>query len=361
MANQSAAAQIAHIFHLFAASLCFFILLKSSGWRAYIGFLSQSCWFLLFHTFSVCAGQQIKPTSTSRAGESCSLAMRHRRPYKTHRWPIIVLMSWFAPCAPGCGNKSLRLRFSFCLIHLGTSRREHERRRRNPVYRQQNKFDFQGADSLPGDFVIRRYWKVHGCFGQRWVSVPCGGDFLFLTLTLFALAFTEEMVYTKLSPFRCINENATNEWVTEWPVFFQPLTVKSYGTEDRHTDRPVPSKDEIYDYIIFRGSDIKDITVSEPPKSQHGLPCDPAIVQVRVVVIYIYFFLFNIFFPNKTLFHYSSSRPWAAPLLDTTHVGAPTETWCTPTTSGLLPPFSASSTMHHSALVIIIIIMIIDM
>lgn len=57
-------------------------------------------------------------------------------------------------------------------------------------------------------------------------------------------------------------------------------TVKSYGTEDRHTDRSVPPKDEIYEYIIFRGSDIKDITVSEPPKSQHGLPCDPAIVQV---------------------------------------------------------------------------------
>lgn len=58
------------------------------------------------------------------------------------------------------------------------------------------------------------------------------------------------------------------------------LIVKSYGTEDRHTDRPVPPKDEIYEYIIFRGSDIKDITVSEPPKPQHGLPCDPAIVQV---------------------------------------------------------------------------------
>lgn len=78
---------------------------------------------------------------------------------------------------------------------------------------------------------------------------------------------------------------------------FQPLTVKSYGTEDRHTDRPVPSKDEIYDYIIFRGSDIKDITVSEPPKAQHGLPCDPAIVQVGVTPhgplfytsIYLYF------------------------------------------------------------------------
>uniref|UniRef100_A0A8C5EH34 LSM family member 14B n=1 Tax=Gouania willdenowi TaxID=441366 RepID=A0A8C5EH34_GOUWI len=55
--------------------------------------------------------------------------------------------------------------------------------------------------------------------------------------------------------------------------------VKSYGTEDRHADRPVPPKDEIYEYIIFRGSDIKDITVSEPPKPHHGLPRDPAIVQ----------------------------------------------------------------------------------
>ncbi|XP_051272513.1 protein LSM14 homolog B-like isoform X2 [Dicentrarchus labrax] len=58
--------------------------------------------------------------------------------------------------------------------------------------------------------------------------------------------------------------------------------VKSYGTEDRHTDRPVPPKDEIYEYIIFRGSDIKDITVSEPPKPHHGLPRDPAIVQSSV-------------------------------------------------------------------------------
>ncbi|XP_021171887.2 protein LSM14 homolog B isoform X1 [Fundulus heteroclitus] len=55
--------------------------------------------------------------------------------------------------------------------------------------------------------------------------------------------------------------------------------VKSYGTEDRSTERPVPPKDEIYEYIIFRGSDIKDITVSEPPKPHHGLPRDPAIVQ----------------------------------------------------------------------------------
>lgn len=65
-------------------------------------------------------------------------------------------------------------------------------------------------------------------------------------------------------------------------LFFERFLppVKSYGTEDRHTDRPVPPKDEIYEYIIFRGSDIKDITVSEPPKPHMGLPRDPAIVQV---------------------------------------------------------------------------------
>ncbi|KAK5872936.1 hypothetical protein PBY51_013594 [Eleginops maclovinus] len=55
--------------------------------------------------------------------------------------------------------------------------------------------------------------------------------------------------------------------------------VKSYGTEDRHAHRPVPAKDEIYEFIIFRGSDIKDITVSEPLKQHHGLPLDPAILQ----------------------------------------------------------------------------------
>ncbi|EAW75401.1 protein LSM14 homolog B isoform X3 [Pan paniscus] len=57
--------------------------------------------------------------------------------------------------------------------------------------------------------------------------------------------------------------------------------VRSFGTEDRPTDRPAPPREEIYEYIIFRGSDIKDITVCEPPKAQHTLPQDPAIVQLN--------------------------------------------------------------------------------
>lgn len=43
--------------------------------------------------------------------------------------------------------------------------------------------------------------------------------------------------------------------------------VRSFGTEDRPTQRPIPAKDEIYEFIIFRGSDIKGIDVVEPPQA----------------------------------------------------------------------------------------------
>ncbi|XP_074644209.1 protein LSM14 homolog B-like isoform X2 [Tubulanus polymorphus] len=54
--------------------------------------------------------------------------------------------------------------------------------------------------------------------------------------------------------------------------------VRSFGTEDRVTERPVPPREEVYEYIIFRGLDIKDLHVCEPPKST-PLASDPAIVK----------------------------------------------------------------------------------
>ncbi|ESO05845.1 hypothetical protein HELRODRAFT_64856 [Helobdella robusta] len=55
--------------------------------------------------------------------------------------------------------------------------------------------------------------------------------------------------------------------------------VRSFGTEDRHTDHPVQPRDEIFEYIIFRGTDIKDLHVCDTNKLT---PQDPAIVQVDI-------------------------------------------------------------------------------
>ncbi|XP_075925748.1 protein LSM14 homolog B-A-like isoform X3 [Petromyzon marinus] len=53
--------------------------------------------------------------------------------------------------------------------------------------------------------------------------------------------------------------------------------VRSFGTERRPADRPVAPREEVYEYIIFRASDIKDLTVCESPLP--ALHHDPAIVQ----------------------------------------------------------------------------------
>ena len=56
--------------------------------------------------------------------------------------------------------------------------------------------------------------------------------------------------------------------------------VRSFDTEDRPTDHHVARRDKVYDYIIFKVTDIKDIRVCQPPPTlKAGLPNDPAIVQ----------------------------------------------------------------------------------
>lgn len=57
------------------------------------------------------------------------------------------------------------------------------------------------------------------------------------------------------------------------------FAVRSFGTEDRETQLPVAPQNQVYEYILFRGSDIKDIRVVNNVSS---IPNDPAIVQVIV-------------------------------------------------------------------------------
>ena len=59
--------------------------------------------------------------------------------------------------------------------------------------------------------------------------------------------------------------------------------VFSFGTEDRQVDSFIPPSQQKFDYIVFRGSDVKDIKIAEEqnePKqpSPPSMPNDPAIL-----------------------------------------------------------------------------------
>lgn len=84
-------------------------------------------------------------------------------------------------------------------------------------------------------------------------------------------------------------------------------TVRSFGTEGRRGGDEVPASDNVFEYIVFRGSDVKDLKVEEPAKKverpPRGVPDDPAILTVsshpNLCVLYIMMNNFRIFFESE--------------------------------------------------------------
>lgn len=60
----------------------------------------------------------------------------------------------------------------------------------------------------------------------------------------------------------------------------------SFGTEGRRPEDEVAPSDYVYAYIVFRGSDVKDLRIEETPKKdtlpKQPVPDDPAILGVSV-------------------------------------------------------------------------------
>lgn len=71
-------------------------------------------------------------------------------------------------------------------------------------------------------------------------------------------------------------------------------SVTSYGTEGRKGDpsQEIPGSDQVYEYIVFRGSDVKELTIVAPPSAPKEtqppqVPNDPAILGVCPIISFL--------------------------------------------------------------------------
>lgn len=60
--------------------------------------------------------------------------------------------------------------------------------------------------------------------------------------------------------------------------------VRSFGTEGRGDGQEYGPSDQVYDQIVFRGSDVKDLRIEDTPKEKPPMPQDPAIIGVSPIL-----------------------------------------------------------------------------
>lgn len=64
--------------------------------------------------------------------------------------------------------------------------------------------------------------------------------------------------------------------------------MRSFGTEGRkgRPEEEIAPSDQVYEYIVFRGSDVKDLRIEDHPNIKENkpptVPDDPAIVGVSL-------------------------------------------------------------------------------
>jgi protein LSM14 len=65
--------------------------------------------------------------------------------------------------------------------------------------------------------------------------------------------------------------------------------VRSFGSEGRRGGgkEEFPASDAVYEQIVFRGSDVKDLRIEDAPKEKAApppMPADPAIIGVSLAM-----------------------------------------------------------------------------
>jgi hypothetical protein len=89
--------------------------------------------------------------------------------------------------------------------------------------------------------------------------------------------------------------------------------VRSYGTEGRKGGNDeYPPSDVVYEQIVFRGSDVKDLRIEEPAKEKAPptMPQDPAIIGVSLPILPLLWFSDAKFSDVKSLYHRERKTMW---------------------------------------------------